>query len=365
MNNSVALNLIKLALTKRNDLDLINSIGNRECFENVCESEFLKAKKVLIIGAANINKIVKIIESVDKESKIVILESDESMYLNMAAELEVLEKETKHKNWDLYRCYWDNLKINQSLLEKYLGNTSVGKIKDYDNLNKYIERQCENNPLVSDGWADLVYVNAMNRFSKEFSDKILAQAFTLSQRYGEVLIDVILSDERATKYIQSSHEGIDYSYIPKEEEIVDILLKQSFHGINYAWRSELPIKVVDGVELRPFLIRGYKGKQGICMEKGHAVFYSGPWKEVIDDDGHKLVRGQRMAVCEKTYKVLTSAPYNNDVIGIEPYFTVPDTDASLFDCSIRPVRDPKITKGIKPLKSQKDDEDIMERSKCC
>ncbi|MCX7749367.1 MAG: hypothetical protein N2645_21115 [Clostridia bacterium] len=365
MINNLELNLVKLAIEKNNDIDLLKSTGNRKCFEYFSESEFLDAKNILVIGAANINNIVRIIETVSKDAKVLILENDETIHSNLLKTLNELKEETGCGNWELFRCYWDNLKLKQDLLEQYLSENSVVKIKDYNSLLKYVEWQCEDKPLVPEGWADLVYIGTMNRFSKELSEKILSQVFDLSQRYGKVLVDIILSDERVTKYVQSSYEGIDYCNIPKEEEIVDILARHSFHGIRYAWRAELPIKVVDSVELRPFLITAYKGKQGICIEKGHAVFYRGPWKEVIDDDGHKLVRGQRMAVCEKTFKVLTGVPYENEVVGISPYFMISDEEASLFDCSIRPVRDPKITKGLKSVKSAISDEEIAVSSKCC
>jgi hypothetical protein len=46
---------------------------------------------------------------------------------------------------------------------------------------------------------------------------------------------------------------------------------------------------------------------------------------VIDDDGHSLYRGERMAVCDKTFRlyVREGSPYAHDLIAIEPYDDIP------------------------------------------
>jgi hypothetical protein len=50
-----------------------------------------------------------------------------------------------------------------------------------------------------------------------------------------------------------------------------------------------------------------------------------------------------MAVCEKTYKIMTKAPYGNSMIGVEPLQEVQETIG--FDCSGAKVfRSPKETK---------------------
>ena len=58
-------------------------------------------------------------------------------------------------------------------------------------------------------------------------------------------------------------------------------------------RSE-PYQTVEGIEFRAVTLTAYKGKEGPCIERNHAVIYRGPWKEVVDDDGHTLERGARM-----------------------------------------------------------------------
>jgi len=44
---------------------------------------------------------------------------------------------------------------------------------------------------------------------------------------------------------------------------------------------------------------------------------------VTDDDGHRLVRGQRMAVCDKTFKISGSPPYRDHFELLPPHQEVP------------------------------------------
>jgi hypothetical protein len=93
-------------------------------------------------------------------------------------------------------------------------------------------------------------------------------------------------------------------------------------------------------------VTAYKGKEGPCVERNHAVIYRGPWKRVVDDDGHTLERGARMAVCEKTFKLYSQAPYDGQFILVPPRQEVPLSEAALFDCSRDQKRHPRETKGV-------------------
>ena len=89
----------------------------------------------------------------------------------------------------------------------------------------------------------------------------------------------------------------------------------------------------------------WKGKQGPCLERNQALVYKGPFRRVEDDDGHVFVRGQRMAVCDKTFRLLQGAPYESVFEPIEPLEQIPLDAASAFDCKRQKLRDPRETKG--------------------
>jgi hypothetical protein len=89
----------------------------------------------------------------------------------------------------------------------------------------------------------------------------------------------------------------------------------------------------------------YKGKQGPCLERNQAVVYRGPFKRVEDDDNHVYYRGERMAVCDKSFRLLQKAPYAGQFEFIQPREAVPLEKAERFDCSRPKHRHPRETKG--------------------
>jgi hypothetical protein len=84
----------------------------------------------------------------------------------------------------------------------------------------------------------------------------------------------------------------------------------------------------------------------VCLERNQAVVYRGPWKKVIDDDGHILERGERMAVCDKTFQIYKREPYAADIIAVEPLENIPLENAIEFDCRRNANRHPRETKGL-------------------
>ena len=85
--------------------------------------------------------------------------------------------------------------------------------------------------------------------------------------------------------------------------------RAGFHGIRMLARQGEPWRTVEGIEFRSVTVEAFKGKQGPCFDHGEAVIYRGPFREVLDDDGHRLPRGARIAVCRKTFELYSTAPY--------------------------------------------------------
>ena len=141
-----------------------------------------------------------------------------------------------------------------------------------------------------------------------------------------------------------------------------------FYGVEILKREQKPWQVIDGVEFRSMTIRAYKGKEGTCLERKQSIIYKGPWKQVQDDDGHIFCRGERMAVCDKTYQILTDAesPYHKEIIGVPPYQEIPLEEATEFSCKNKAIRHPKETKGSNyHLTEINEDIDCCTPGECC
>src|SRR5439155_367639 len=94
--------------------------------------------------------------------------------------------------------------------------------------------------------------------------------------------------------------------------------RAGFYGIQILKRDLNPWRTVQGIEFRSVTVEAFKGKQGECFERNQAVIYRGPFKEVLDDDNHRMERGKRYAVCDKTYNLYKKAPYQEFFEFVDP-----------------------------------------------
>ena len=124
-----------------------------------------------------------------------------------------------------------------------------------------------------------------------------------------------------------------------------IVTDVGFYGIRVLKRDAQPWRTVNGYEFRSVTVEAFKGKEGPCFERNQAVIYRGPFKEVVDDDGHRLLRGHRHAVCDKTYRLYQQEPYAGMFDVVEPRVEIPLEEAGVFDCTRTPLRRPKESKG--------------------
>jgi arsenite methyltransferase len=226
-------------------------------------------------------------------------------------------------------------------------------MSSYCSIRKLIESASLADPLFADGSFDTVIIDlGLNRLDRTRAKACIAESFRVLRRGGKVLVTAILGDEEPGSISGVAELLQSIASVPVETAMGKLLEDSGFYGISYLWSSPTSFEVAGGAHLRYFIAEAFKGKQGVCLDQGHAVILKGPWKEVFDDDGHRYVRGERTAVCEKTYRILTQEPYGSYFIGL-PCSGAPDPDdAPVFDCSTPRLRDPRVTRGALPVASE-------------
>lgn len=165
---------------------------------------------------------------------------------------------------------------------------------------------------------------------------------------ADAVISDIVSDEPIPAHLRDDPELWSgcISGALTEEGFLDAFVGAGFYGVRLLARQSEPWRTVEGIELRSVTVEAFKGKEGACLERRQAVVYKGPFREVLDDDGHRLVRGQRTAVCDKTFRIFGRAPYAEHFELIEPLDPIPLDEAEPFDCSRTAPRHPRETKGL-------------------
>ncbi len=203
-------------------------------------------------------------------------------------------------------------------------------------------------PLVADESVDVVVSNCvLNLVEARSKGQLFQEIFRVLKKGGRAVISDIVSDEASPEHLQNDSELWSgcISGALTEEGFLQAFEQAGFYGIRLLKRDAEPWQTVEGIEFRSVTVEAFKGKQGTCFERNQAVIYKGPFKEVVDDDNHRMERGGRYAVCDKTFNLYRQAPYAEHFEFIEPREPIALEDARPFDCSRTALRHPKETKG--------------------
>jgi arsenite methyltransferase len=254
-----------------------------------------------------------------------------------------------YHNVEFRRGKVQDLKTDLELFDRYLKKNAVRSVADMAQLEEYRRRICHAQPLIADESVDVIVSNCvLNLVRPEDKKTLFAEMYRVLKRGGRVAISDIVSDERVPEHLVKDPElwSACVSGAFLEEEFLRAFEEAKFYGIRIEDFQLAPYQTVEGIEFRAVTVTARKGKEGPCIERNQAVMYRGPWKQVVDDDGHTLPRGVRIAVCEKTFDLYSKPPYQDQFILVPPREEVAINDAGTFDCSRDHRRHPRETKGL-------------------
>ncbi|MDQ3624449.1 MAG: methyltransferase domain-containing protein [Verrucomicrobiota bacterium] len=203
-------------------------------------------------------------------------------------------------------------------------------------------------PLVASDSVDVVVSNCvLNLVEPKAKRQLFGEIFRALRNGGRAVIADIVSDEKVPAEMQKDPELWSgcISGALTENEFLEVFSAAGFYGMRLLKREAEPWRVVNGIEFRSVTIEAFKGKQGPCFERHQAVIYKGPFKEVLDDDGHRMERGLRYAVCDKTFQLYRKGPYLEHFEFIEPRTPIALDAAKPFACQSGQLRHPRETKG--------------------
>ena len=216
-------------------------------------------------------------------------------------------------------------------------------------------------PLVAGDSIDVVVSNCvLNLVESKSKRQLFEEIFRVLKKGGRAVVSDIVSDEDVPEHLQNDPELWSgcISGALTEDGFLQAFSDAGFYGIQILKRDEKPWQTVEGIEFRSVTVEAFKGKQGPCFERNQAVIYRGPFREVLDDDNHRMERGVRYAVCDKTYNLYRKAPYHEFFEFVEPRKEIPLAEAKPFDCSRTTRRLPRESKG-------QDYKLTTEASRCC
>ncbi len=241
-----------------------------------------------------------------------------------------------------------DLALDLELLDRQLKSKPITDAASFLAADELAEELRVKHPLIASDSVDVVVSNCvLNLVEPKSKRALFEEIFRVLKKGGRAVISDIVSDEEVPEEMQNDPELWSgcISGSLTEEVFLTAFESASFYGIQILKRDVQPWRTVRGIEFRSMTIEAFKGKQGECFERNQAVIYRGPFKEVLDDDNHRMERGKRYAVCDKTYNLYRKAPYQEFFEFVDPIVDVPLAEAKPFDCPRTALRRPKETKG--------------------
>ena len=238
-------------------------------------------------------------------------------------------------NTTFHKGYIQDLRTDLDAVEAHLAANPIAGVADAEAFEAW-KRRFDVAPMIADESVDVVVSNCvLNLVGEANREQMIAEIFRVLKRGGKAAISDIVSDEVVPQHLKDD-ETLWSGCISgawEESEFLRVFERAGFHAIAVAERQAEPWQTVEGIEFRSMTVVAYKGKQGACWDHNQSVVYKGPYKAILDDDGHTYPRGERMAVCKKTFDLLASGPYGDDFVFIEPREPVPEEDVKPFDCA--------------------------------
>jgi ubiquinone/menaquinone biosynthesis C-methylase UbiE len=273
-----------------------------------------------------------------------------------------------YHNVEFRRGRIQDLKTDLELLDRYLKENPVSSVSDLLGLQEAEERIRREHPLIADESIDVIVSNCvLNLVRPDDKKQLFTEMYRVLKRGGRAVISDIVSDEPVPGHLAQDQDlwSACVSGAFQEEDFLRAFEEAKFHGIQIEDLSAEPYQTIEGIEFRAVTVTAYKGKEGLCIERNQAVIYRGPWQRVVDDDGHTLERGARTAVCDKTFKLYSQAPYAGQFILVPPWQDIALDSAGLFDCARDHKRHPRETKGAEFKVTQLSGSACGPGSSCC
>jgi ubiquinone/menaquinone biosynthesis C-methylase UbiE len=325
-------------------------------------SKYVKPGETVLDLGSGTGKICFIASQVvGPEGKVIGVDMTDDMLEVSRRNAPIVAQKIGHANVEFRKGRIQDLALDLEVLDAELKKRPITDATSFLAADELADELRIKRPLVASDTVDVVVSNCvLNLVESVAKPQLFKEIFRVLKLGGRAVISDIVADEEVPEELQNDPELWSgcISGALTEEGFLQAFEDAGFYGIEVLKFDTKPWRTVQGLEFRSMTLQAFKGKQGPCFERNQSVLYKGPFKEVLDDDGHRMRRGVRYAVCDKTYNLYNKAPYTDSFEFIEPLEKIPAVEAKPFDCNRTGRRHPKETKG-------QDYSATTDASQCC
>lgn len=222
-------------------------------------------------------------------------------------------------NVEFRRGEIQDLALDHDALAAWVAAHPVTDLAGVEALRREEERLRREAPMIADESVDLVLSNCvLNLVDDREKERMFREIRRVLRRGGRAAISDIVCDEDVPAALRADPDlwtGC-ISGAMREDRFVQAFADAGLHGVEIVAYQAEPWAVVQGIEFRSMTVVAHKQEERESRDHGEVVVYKGPFRSVVDDDGHVYRRGERTAVCRNTYDVLRREPYADAFLGV-------------------------------------------------
>jgi len=308
-----------------------------------------KGETILDLGSGGGKICFIAAQVVGPNGRVIGIDMNDDMLTLARKSSQVVAETLGYRNIEFRKGKIQDLRLDRDLINNYLCENPIKNEKDLVRLEEFSTNLAQNEPMIADNSIDAVVSNCvLNLVSNSDKKQLFTEIFRVLKKGGRAIISDIVSDEIVPEHLQKDANLWSgcISGAFQESEFLRAFQNAGFYGIEVVKRDDKPWQTVEGIEFRSVTVIAYKGKEGPCWDHNEALIYKGPFQSVTDDDGHTFLRGERVAVCRKTFEIFSKEPYSSYFDLVQPLNEVLASEATLFPCTGGVAfRHPKSTKG--------------------
>ncbi len=162
---------------------------------------------------------------------------------------------------------------------------------------------------IEDKSVDLITSNCVINLSPD-KKKVFSEMWRTLKDNGRIVISDIVSEVEVPPHIVTNPIlwGECLAGALTEEQFVSYLEQAGFYGLQVL--KKIYWKDVENYKFYSITVRGFKfEKTAGCVFIGQRAIYNGPFKAIVDEEGHLFPRGETVEVCTDTAAKLSQPPY--------------------------------------------------------
>jgi radical SAM protein with 4Fe4S-binding SPASM domain len=171
---------------------------------------------------------------------------------------------------------------------------------------------------------DLITSNCVINLSPD-KKQVFREMWRVLTDHGRLVVSDIVTEEPVPPHLQANARlwGECLSGALTEDEFLSFLEQAGFYGLSVLRKTYW--KEVEGYRFFSVTVRGYKyEKKAGCVFIGQTAIYRGPFKSIIDEEGHLFPRNEAIEVCTDTAAKLLQPPYQGLFTVTDPTREIPE-----------------------------------------